>query len=177
MNKISLLFSKLLLSIILVLIILICAKRSINFKNELYKNVYDNNISFGYINSIYTKYLGKIIPFDYEVTKPVFNEKLSYQEVNKYYDGCSLKVDLNYLVPSLESGIIVFIGDKDNYGKTIIVESVTGIEIWYSNLDNISVSLYDYIEKGTYLGTTINNYLYLVFKNNGEVLNYEEYIN
>lgn len=168
---------KILLSILLVLIILILSKSSSSFKSKLYDNVYNSNISFGYLNNLYTNYLGKIIPFDLVDTKPVFSETLKYKEATKYHDGCALKVDTNYLVPSINYGLVVFIGEKENYGKTIIIEQEDGIEVWYSNLDNISVSLYDYIESGTYLGTTIDNKLYLVFKNNGEILNYEEYIN
>lgn len=176
MIKISTFIYKILLSILLVLIILILSKSNLKFKESIY-NIYNTNLSFGYINNLYTKYLGKIIPFDLNITKPVFSSTLQYNEASKYFDGCKLKVENQYLVPTLSSGLIVFIGQKDNYGKTIIIEQENGIEVWYSNLDNISVSLYDYVEKGTYLGSTIDDNLYLVFKNNGDILNYEEYIN
>ena len=177
MKKINLILSKILLSIILVLIILILSKTNSNFKSLVYDKVYNTNISFAYLNHLYTTHLGKLIPFNIDLDiKPVFNEKLKYKKANKYLDGCILEVDTNYLVPSLDSGFIVFIGEKDKYGKTIIIEQENGIEVWYGNLDNISVSLYDYIEKGSFLASTINNNLYLVFKQNGQILNYEEYI-
>ena len=38
------------------------------------------------------------------------------------------------------------------------------------------VNLWDYIEKGTLLGETKDNKLYLVFSKNGEYLNYKDYI-
>ncbi len=82
----------------------------------------------------------------------------------------------NYLVPSLESGMVVFIGDKDNYPNTIIIEQVNGINVWYSNIENINVNLYDYIDKGTLLGSTINDELYLVYKKDGKTLDYNDYI-
>lgn len=177
MNKISTFLSKILLSIILVLIVLVITKSNTNLKTYIYDNVYNQNISFAYLNVLYTKYLGKLIPFNLDLNiKPVFKEKLKYTSSNKYLDGCVLKVDNNYLVPSIEGGIVVFIGEKDNYGKTIVIEQDNGIEIWYGGLDTISISLYDYIEKSSFLGTTVSNQLYLVFKKNGTVLNYEDYI-
>ena len=86
-----------------------------------------------------------------------------------------LSVDKNYLVNVQESGIVVFIGNKDNYGNVIIVEQVNGIDMWYGNISNTSVKLYDYVKKGDILGE-VNDYLYLVYKKNGNILNYEDYI-
>lgn len=178
MKKLRSFINQLMLSIILVLAVLILAKKNVNFKTTLYNQVYNNNISFGYINLLYNKYFGKILPFSIDLNpKPVFNETLKYKEVNKYLDGCNLKVDNNYLVPSIKAGLIVFIGNKEGYGNTVIVEGEDGNEIWYGNIENLSVSLYDYIEKGTFLGSSIDDNLYLVFKQNGESINYEEYLN
>lgn len=178
MKKVKHFILEVLCSIILILCILIGCKKSDSFKNNLYNHVYNNNISFGYLNTLYNKYLGPILPFKLNIdTKPVFKPNLEYKNANIYKDGCVLEVDNNYLVPSISGGLVVFVGEKEGYGNTIIIESEDGIEIWYGNLNNLNIKLYDYIEKGTYLGETINNQLYLVFKNNGEKINYEEYIN
>ena len=72
--------------------------------------------------------------------------------------------------------MVVFIGDKENYPNTIIVEQVNGIEVWYSNIENVNVDMYDYIEKGKIIGSTIDDNLYLVYKKDGEILNYNDYI-
>ena len=45
---------------------------------------------------------------------------------------------------------------------------------WYSNV-NSSLKLYDYIEKGSLIGESLNNNIYLVYKKDGKVLNYEDY--
>lgn len=45
------------------------------------------------------------------------------------------RVSNNYLVPTLESGIVVFMGEKEGYGKTIIIEQINGIDVWYSNIE------------------------------------------
>lgn len=169
--------NKLFICAILVLVVLIGCKKNPSFKQKIYDNLYDRNISFAKFNMLYTKYLGPILPFKLDLTtKPVFNENLKYSNAEKYLDGVSLDVDNNYLVPSLSSGLVIFSGEKEEYGNTIIVMGEEGIETWYGNINNASVSMYDYIEKGSYIGDTLNNKLYLVFKQNGNVIDYEKYI-
>lgn len=167
---------KIMICVVLVMCLLIGMKKSSGFKTQVYKNVYETNISFGYLNMLYSKYLGNIIPFKLDLgTEPVFNETLKINSKNMYMDGVVVELD-NNLIPSLEAGLVVFIGDKEGYGKTIIIEQENGIEVWYGNMENISIELYDYVNKGMYLGNSIDSKLYLVFKQNGNNLNYEDYI-
>ena len=158
------------------LIILILIKANSNFKNEFYKQVYSNNISFTYVKKLYNKYIGDTEIFDKVVkTETVFSEKLVYKSKEKYLDGVNLSIDKNYLVPINESGIVVFIGEKEGYGNTVIIQRIDGIDEWYGNVYNVNIKLYDYVKKGNLLGEASNN-LYLVYKKDGNVLNYEEYI-
>lgn len=170
---------KFLIIILLTITTLIVLKRYPNLKEKFYEEIYDKNISFAKVNHLYKNLFGNPIPFsDYfeSKTKPVFNEKLTYYKSEDYLDGVKLIVDKNYLTPSLESGMVIFIGDKDNYPNTVIIEQVNGISVWYSNLENINVNLYDYIDKGTLIGSTINDELYLVYKKDGKILNYNDYL-
>lgn len=167
---------KLLISIVITLVILILIKSSSGFKNNFYKEVYNNNISFAKLKEVYNKYIGDFDLFDKVVkTETVFNEKLSYKKSEKYLDGVKLEVGNNYLVPIEESGIVVFIGEKEGYGNTIIIQRIDGIDEWYGNISNVNVKMYDYVKKSTLLGEA-NNDLYLVYKKDGNVLNYEEYL-
>ena len=169
-------FVKLLISIIITLIILIIIKSSSKFKNIFYEKVYNTNFKFMYANDIYNKYLGSLDIFDNVVkTEAAFNEKLTYKDKSKYLDGVKLEVTNNYLVPIEESGIVVFSGDKEGYGNTVIIQRIDGIDEWYGNISNVNVKLYDYVKKGTLLGEA-DKELYLVYKKDGTVLNYEEYI-
>lgn len=171
--------SKLLITIILTLIILILLKSNNKLKTFFYNKVYDNNISFATINKWYENHFGSSIPFKELVekdTKAVFNNKLEYSKKEKYLDGVKLSVDKNYLVPILESGMVVYIGKKEGYGNTVIVQQVNGVDVWYGNINNPNVKLYDYVEKGKLLGDVKNNNLYLVFKKDGKVLSYEKNI-
>ena len=164
--------------IIIFLFIAIICKTNNSFKDLIYKNVYETNLSFTTFKNFYEKHLGGISFLDKMVSdvKPVFSPTLEYSNLSKYYDGVSLDVTNNYLVPVLESGIVVYIGKKEHYGNAIIIQGMDGVDISYANMYSSSVSLYDYIEKGDLLGEVDGNKLYLVYSKDGKVLNYEEYL-
>lgn len=170
--------SKCLITIILFLLILITTKGNTSLKNNIIKYIYEDNIEFTKLKSIYEKYFGKILSVDKIAPKEekVFNEKISYNKSNIYKDGVVLEVSNNYLVPTLESGIVVFMGEKEGYGNTIIIEQVDGIDVWYSNISTNNIKMYDYIEKGKLLGEVNGGKLYMVFQKEGKFLNYKEYI-
>lgn len=175
-NKIS----KFLILIIITLITLITLKSNTKLKTSFYKNVFLKNIKFAHINKLFKDKFGTPIPFsdviEKKETKQVFSEQLKYSEKSKYLDGVKLKVDKNYLVPNIENGIVVFIGEKESYGNTIIVETTEGIDIWYCNINPNNLKLYDYLEKGDLVGEAKDSTIYLVYKKDGKVLNYEDYI-
>lgn len=161
------------------IISLILIKSNDKIKTKFYHYVYDTNISFASINNWYTKIFGSPIPFKNlikDTTQPVFDEKLNYSNNEQYLDGVKLIVDDNYLIPILETGMVTFVGEKEGYGNTIIIEQVDGVSLWYGNLDKENVKLYDYVEKGSLLGEVKGNTLYLVYKKDGNVLNYEDYL-
>lgn len=171
-------FNKLLFCIVLFLVLMIVVKNNPKLKDKIYSFVYENNISFSKFHELYDKYLGGVIPFDnvlVDDTVSVFDEKLSYKEVSDYNSGAKLVVDNNYLVPIIESGIVVYMGEKEGYGYTIIVQQVDGVDTWYCNV-NSSINLYDYVEKGSLLGESKDNNLYLYFQKNGEFIDYKTYI-
>lgn len=170
---------KCLLSGLLLISTLCIIKMYPDTKNIIEKRVYKDNFSFSKVNEFYEKHFGSILPVDsllVEPTQTVFDEKLVYNSEEAYNDGVKLTVDKNYLMPVLESGIVVFIGNKDNYGQTIIVQQVNGIDLWYVNVSTDSVKLYDYVEKGSLLGECLDNEIYLYYQKNGEFLDYKEYL-
>ncbi len=173
------LISRVLGSIIFLLVSLIFIKSS--DKNLLlYKEeVLTKSLPFTKIKTTIESFLGKediLNKIVKEPEVPVFNENLSYKETSIFMNGVRLEVNDNYLTPLLESGIVVFIGEKENYGNTVIVQGIDGIDIWYGNVTNLNVKMYEYVEKGNLLGETTNNELYLVFMKDGAYLNYEEHL-
>lgn len=168
--------NKFLIFLILSLTTLIISKYNSDFRDKIYYYLYEDNLSFMKIKQFYNKYLGGIYFFDNKpTTYMTFNSKLSYTNLEKYNDGIKLTVTDNYLVPNLETGIVTFVGLKEDYGNTIIIQTTNNINIWYCNLKNISIKLYDYVEKGTYLGESENNYIYILYSKENKFLDYTNY--
>lgn len=176
MNKkyIKSLLTRILISIIIFLIISIFVNSSdknlLLFKN----NVYDQSFKFNKISSLYNKYFGNLInkPSPREVLN--VSKEISYTSYNVYKDGVKLS-GVSVVYP-YKSGIVVFIGEKDDYGNTIIIQGMDGIDYWYGNVENPNVKLYDYIESDNIIANAKDGELYAVFMKDGKVLDYEEYI-
>ena len=169
--------TKILICLIIFVSLLIITKSSPELKDKIYELVYEDHFSFSYVNNLYKKYFGNVLPFEnIAPIEEVFNEKITYNEANIYKDGVNLDVGDNYLVPVIESGIVVFIGEKENYGNTVIVQQINGIDTWYGNINLTDIKIYDYVEKGTLLGEVLDNNLYLVFQKEGKYLNYKDYL-
>lgn len=178
-NKLRGFINKILILIIFFLINIIAMKAYPEYKDLIYDKIYNNNFSFTKIKNFYNKYLGGVEVFEGLVnnTKEVFNESLTYSKDSIYYNGVQLEVTPSYLVPALNEGLVVFIGEKENYGNTIIIQGIDEVDIWYGNMANTAVKLYDYVEKGTFLGEVVDNTLYLVYTKEDKFLNYQEYLN
>ncbi len=165
-----------LLSVIFLFSCLIYTKISDENK-ENFKNIFlTNSLSFTKINNIYEKYFGEVLP---SVTNAemVFSQDLNYKEITDYHEGEKLTLQSQTVISSLIGGIVVFIGEKDNYGNTVIVQGNDGYDIWYGNVTDINVNVYDYIEKGTTLGQSIDENVYILIKKGEETIKYEDYKN
>ena len=166
--------TKVLLTIIVTLILLIGFKTNLDFKSNFNKYVYNTSLPFTDFKALYDKYFLGTKNNDND-TKEVFNENLVYTDKSMYEDGVKLTVKSNYLVKAIDSGIVVFIGNKNKYGKTVIVQQVNGVDVFYGNV-NSSVNMYDYVEKGSLIGEVIDTNLYLAFQKEGNFVDYKEYI-
>lgn len=165
--------SKLLLSIIFILTSLIYMNISDDTKSNFEKNVLEDNIDFYDINQVYDKYVG-----DGEKnadTELTFNDSIIASEVISYGDSYRLNVGNDYLINIMKPGIIVYIGDKEGLGNTVIVQGNDGVDVWYSNINVSEYSLYDYVSIGDTIGVSVNEYVYLTFLKDGDYLTYEEY--
>ena len=140
-------------------------------------NVYEENFPFSAVKNFLQEKFGTSLTFDKIVTdEEVFNEKLSYKDKSLYHDGVKLTVSSEYMIPSLESGIVVYIGEKENYKQVVIVQQMNGVDVWYGNIKQANVKLYDYVEKGSLIGQVDNKTLYLVFQKEGKFVDYQSYL-
>ena len=170
--------TRVLIVVIIFLVGMILVKSNSKAKNSILKQVYDTNFKFTKVKEIYQKYFGNILSIDKLALedKQVFQEELTYQKSKSYLDGVKLQVNDNYMAPALESGIVIFMGEKEGYGNTIVIEQIDGIDVYYSNISSDGIKLYDYVEKGKLLGEAEDNQLYLVFQKDGSFLDYKKYI-
>jgi len=171
------LFSRVLIAIIFVLISTIYIYWSEESKEMVKKNLFETSLSFTAINDWYEKEFGKVIPIDLNKgTTPVTKNSNDFLEATPYQNGVSVKVSKDTALNALNSGIVVFIGEKENYGNTVIIEQIDGIDTFYSNISINDIKLYDYMEKGELLGEAKDNKLYLSFQKDGKYLDYQKYL-
>lgn len=171
------LFSRVLLSIVFLLGSVIFIKSSNNHLLLYKEQVFEKSFQFASFNKLYKKYLGSILPFDNVEKiedKAVFNETFKYDSQKKYKDGTKFTVDTNYLMPALQSGIVVFIGEKEGYGQTVIIQGTDGVDVWYANI-NSTLKLYDYVEKQSLVGESINDELIILVQKDNEFIEYSAY--
>ena len=165
-----------------VIIIFLCF--SIYFKiypehKEAFRNRARNSFNFATTHSFVNRFVD-LIPLrnlaTNNYTLPVFGENLHFSDKISYNDGVKLTVDENYLVPALQSGIVVFLGNRDGHENIVVVQQVNGIDVWYIGMTNINTRIYDFVERGSFLGNTIDDTLHLIFKRDGRIVDYEEHI-
>lgn len=174
-NKASKIFSKILVSIIFLLCSVIYIKLSPDNLANFKKNIFESNFTFTKINNWYHDMFGNILPTVKEPSTTVSNPT-NILEREPYLDGVKVNATSSSAVSALASGILVFMGEKEGYGNTMIIQGVDGVDIWYGGVTDTNLKLYDYIETNSILGNTKDNYYYLVFKSEDSYLSYEEYM-
>ncbi len=168
--------TRVLIAIIFVLISTIYIYWSEESKEMVKKNLFETSLSFTAINDWYEKEFGKVIPIDLNKgTTPVTKNSNDFLEATPYQNGVSVKVSKDTAMNALNSGIVVFIGEKENYGNVVIVQGIDGVDIWYGNITNVNLSLYDYVEKNSILGSSSDDHIYFVIQKDNNYLDYEEY--
>ena len=175
-NKISKIFTKILLSIILVLGCTIYVKLSPDNMAWFKENIFESNLTFTKINNWYHEVFGSVLPSVTEQQDLTASSNIQNVSREPYLDGYKISSTKNSPVTSIQSGLLVFMGEKEGYGNTFIIQGVDGVDIWYGGIGDTDFKLYDYVEKDSILGNTTEDYYYLVFKEDNEFLTYEDYI-
>ena len=173
-KKLSIFITKILLCFIILLSSLIFTSLNDNNLILFKKYVFEETFPFMDFQSLYQKYTSSLRKENN--VKQVFASSLEYTDINKYLDGDSLSIGIDTQIKSFASGIVVFIGEKEGYNKTIIIQGSDGYDIWYGNLENINVSIYDYVDKEKVIASASDN-LYIVIAKDNKYYTYEEYQN
>ena len=167
--------SKVLISVIFVLSSLIYTNISVQ-NYELYKKkIINNNIHYPKTRKLYEKYFGKILPENTSSSISVFNNTFSSEKIEDTSNGEKITFENNTVIEAIQSGIVVYLGEKDDLGFTVIIQGIDDTDIWYSNIKNCNLNLYDYVEKTKIIGE-VDKELHLKIIKNDKLLKYEEYI-
>lgn len=170
------LISRVLITVIFVLGSIIFTNVSDDNKALYQKYVLEDSLEFTKINELYQRIFG-----DVDITKKdnpdsevVFGD-VTYTNIEPFKNGVKLTVDINEAISVIASGIVVFIGEKEDLGNTIIIQGNDGVDIWYSNITENDIKVYDYVEAGNILGSSNSENIYITINKDGEFINYEEY--
>ena len=177
-NYISRLATRILLVLVFVLFVLILNKFNRNLSLEFKNDLFNKSFNFVKVNKISQKVLGKDV-FYYQGndnSMQVLSNNFNSFDKQKYMDAEKMVVSSNLPIGSISSGVAVFIGDKENYGKTIIIQGLDGYNIWYCNIKDINIKLYDYVESQSLIGSADGQYIYLLIEKNNKFFTYDEYI-
>lgn len=170
------LISRSLIAVIFVLGSIIFTNISDRNKELYQKYVLEDSLEFTKINELYQQVFGNVdMTKRQEDTEVVFGS-LTYTNIEPFKNGVKLTVGMNEVVNVITSGIVVFIGEKDDLGNTIIIQGNDGVDIWYSNITDTDIKVYDYLEAGSILGTSNSEDIYLTISKDGEFMSYEEYL-
>ena len=159
--------NKLFTVIVFSMIIITISNHSPKFKSFLVDKVLNSTMDFSVVNRIINKTTN--------IFKPTPNKEETTQvskiieEPIKYKDGVKYIINDNEKIYLKDSGIVTFIGNKDGYNKTIIVQQSNGYYAWYGNIDKESIKLYDYVEKGSVIATASKEYYYVLLKDDKPV--------
>ncbi len=131
----------------------------------------------------YESTFGDVIPIsEQNDTMQVFSP-LNTLLTKPFGNGVLVELDSFTPVQSFTDGLIIYIGDNDEYGKSVIVQTKDGNEYIYGNLESTNLSLYSRIYEGTIIGAAKvnplspqNNQLYLAIRKDGVYLNLSDVI-
>lgn len=157
------LLSKFLTIVVFTLLVVIISNNNPSFKSFIIDKVLNSTFDFSKINKLISNVTG------------IFDSKENTQNVSKVYrDSEKYKDGIKYILSGEEnvylndSGIVTFIGEKEGYNNTIIVQQSNGYYAWYGNV-NEKIKLYDYVEKGTIIGSATDEYYYVLLKDDKPV--------
>ncbi len=159
------LISKFFTIIIFTMSILIISNFNPKFRSFLIDDVLNKTMDFTLFNNIIDNFTNVFTPP--KADKVVNNE---IEKSEEYLDGKKIYMTSTDQVYLKNSGIVTFIGEKEGYGNTIIIQQSDGYYAWYGNI-NESIKLYDYVESGNSIGTSSNFYYYVLYKDDTPITN------
>lgn len=167
--------TKVLLSIIILFSCLIICDLSAPGKAFIKKHVFEETFDFMEFKNIYNFLAGKKEEKQDE-SKYALKSFINYKSKEKYLNGEKYFTNAGEVLCALESGIVIFTGEKESLGPTIIIQGSNGFDFWYSGVEDINPKLYDFIKKDDIVGVLKEEFILQIVKDD-KYYTYEEYLN
>lgn len=90
---------------------------------------------------------------DNQYVVPVSNARV-ISEFSPNRQAIVLETGSTLPVEVVKEGWVTFVGEREGFGRTVIINHGQGEESWYGRLDEINVQLYDWVDQGQVIGTT-----------------------
>lgn len=135
---------------------------------QFVKNAYEQEFQFAMVSHWYEEQFGRplaLLPTNNQPAMPVIQDDReatpvyavpasgrvteSFEQNGK---GVLVETLLDSHVEAVQGGVVRFIGDYSDLGKTIIIQHYDGGESYYGKLDSIDVKLYDHVQSGHHIG-------------------------
>lgn len=158
-------FLKILVSICLFLVVAVLFKHPSARLDTARSFVTENmnkEFQFASVSSWYENAFGKPIAFlpsestpetvdtDEEYAMPASGEITQTFEANG--EGIIMETSIGSKVEAINEGVVIFAGEKEGIGKTVVIQHANKSESWYGQLEKIDVKLYDLVKKGKEVG-------------------------
>ncbi|WP_027409455.1 M23 family metallopeptidase [Anoxybacteroides tepidamans] len=131
------------------------------------KHTMEQEFQFAAVSKWYEKQFGEPLAlFPEKKTETAKKNTKSYavpasgkvlENFEKNGQGIMIETNGETPVEAMDEGIVIFAGTKEKLGKTVIIQHADGSESWYGNLGAITVKLYDFVEAGKEVGTTMKD--------------------
>lgn len=161
-------FFKFLLSAILVLVVAILFKNappSMSDAKVAVEKMMEEEFQFAAISNWYEGQFGEPLTFLPSTNKEVKNKEEDYAmptfgKITESFEangqGIFVETEVSATVEAVNEGLVVFAGKKEGFGNIVQIQHTDGSESWYGNLEEISVNLYDYVDKEQKVGVVAN---------------------
>lgn len=103
-------------------------------------------------------FLPKIIKIDKQETPPTdyiipVSGGLVVSPFGQDQQGIKVKtVSKEMPIEVIKEGWVVFVGEKEGLGQTVIIDHLNGEESWYGHLQGVQVLLHDWVDQGEVIG-------------------------
>ena len=158
-------------------------------------STFEQELQFAFITDWYEEAFGKPLAF---LPSDLQEEGADVEKVTAEYiipatgtiietfvsngEGIKIETEPNAKVGAIQAGTVVFVGNKEKTGKTVVIQHKDGSESWYGHLQSMDAKLYASIEKGASVGTVLQSsetgtsVLFFAMKKDGEFVNPDQVI-